>query len=45
VLAYVPFDQKIIEADMRGETPLAHKEIEAVRLIDGICDALGKKNT
>jgi CO dehydrogenase maturation factor len=45
VLTYVPFDQKIIEADMRGETPLAHKEIEAVRLIDGICDALGKKNT
>jgi CO dehydrogenase maturation factor len=45
VLAYVPFDQKIIEADMRGETPLAHKEIEAVRIIDRVCDALGKKNT
>jgi CO dehydrogenase maturation factor len=45
VLAFVPFDSKIIEADMRGETPLAHKEIEAVRIIDGICDALTKKNT
>jgi CO dehydrogenase nickel-insertion accessory protein CooC1 len=40
----VPFDQKIIEAEMRGETPLRHKEIVAVQAIDDICEALAKKN-
>src|SRR3972149_6040772 len=33
LLAFVPFDPKVTEADMRGETPLKHKEIEAVRTI------------
>ena len=28
---------------MLGETPLKHKEIEAVRAIDNICDVLLKK--
>lgn len=45
VLAYVPFDRQIIEADMRGETPLAHKEIEAVGVIDGLCDVLMKRKS
>jgi len=40
----VPFDQKIIETEMRGDTPLKHKEIEAVRIIDGMCEALAEKN-
>jgi len=44
VLAFVPFDQKIIEAEMRGETPLNHKEIAAVQAIDNMCEALAKKN-
>jgi CO dehydrogenase maturation factor len=44
ILAFVPFDQKIIETEMRGDTPLKHKEIEAVRIIDGICEALAEKN-
>jgi len=44
ILAFVPFDQQVIEADMRGETPLKYKEIEAVRTIDNICEALVKKN-
>ncbi|MFB3890333.1 MAG: AAA family ATPase [Candidatus Bathyarchaeia archaeon] len=44
ILAFVPFDQRVIEADMRGETPLLHKEIDAVKTIDNICDALIKKN-
>ena len=43
-LAFVPFDQKIIEADMLGETPLKNKEISAVQTIDNICDTLLKKN-
>jgi len=42
ILAFVPFDQKIIETEVRGETPLKHKEIEAVRAIDNICDAFTK---
>lgn len=44
VLAYVPFDEKVIEADMLGETPLKYKDIEAIRTIDNICDTLLKSN-
>jgi CO dehydrogenase maturation factor len=44
ILTFVPFDQKVIEADMLGETPLLHREIAAVQTIDNICDALLKKN-
>jgi CO dehydrogenase maturation factor len=43
LLAFVPFDQKIVEADMLGETPLKNKEIEAVKTIDDICGLLLKK--
>ena len=39
VLAYVPWDQKIIESDMLGVTPLKNKEIEAVKTIDNICES------
>jgi CO dehydrogenase maturation factor len=44
LLTFVPFDQKVIEADMLGETPLKNKEILAVQAIDNICDTLLKKN-
>jgi CO dehydrogenase maturation factor len=44
ILTFVPFDQKVTEADMLGETPLLHREIAAVQTIDNICDALLKKN-
>jgi CO dehydrogenase maturation factor len=43
LLAFVPFDQKVIEADMVGETPLKNREIEAVKTIDNICELLLKK--
>jgi CO dehydrogenase nickel-insertion accessory protein CooC1 len=43
MLAFVPWDQKIIEADMLGETPLKNKEINAVKAIDNICELLLKK--
>jgi CO dehydrogenase maturation factor len=43
ILALIPFDSKVTEADMLGETPLKHKEIEAVQAIDNICEALLKK--
>jgi CO dehydrogenase nickel-insertion accessory protein CooC1 len=45
VLAYVPWDQKVIDADMLGETPLKNKEIAAVQSIDAICELLIKKTT
>jgi CO dehydrogenase maturation factor len=43
ILALIPFDSKVTEADMLGETPLKHKEIEAVKAIDNICEDLLKK--
>ena len=42
LLKLIPFDSKVTEADMLGETPLMHKEIEAVSAIDNICDILLK---
>ncbi len=45
VLAYVPWDQKVIEFDMLGVTPLKNKEIEAVKSIDNICELLLKEKT
>jgi CO dehydrogenase maturation factor len=44
ILTFVPFDQGIIDADMRGETPLKNKQLATVKTIDNICDALLKKN-
>jgi len=44
ILAFIPFDTKVTEADMVGETPLKHKEIKAVQAIDNICEALLKKS-
>ena len=43
LLSFVPFDQKVIEADMLGETPLKNKEMPAVKTIDNICELLLKK--
>jgi CO dehydrogenase maturation factor len=44
ILTYIPFDPKVMEADMQGETPLRNKEINAVRAIDSLCETLIKKN-
>jgi CO dehydrogenase maturation factor len=43
-LTFIPFDEKVIEAETRGETPLKRKEIAAVVAIDNICDLLLKKD-
>jgi CO dehydrogenase maturation factor len=43
ILAFVPFDQKVIEADMLGYTPLKNKEISAVGAIDVLCELLLKE--
>ena len=45
VFALIPFDSKVTEADMVGETPLKNKETAAVRAIDNICAALIKRQT
>jgi CO dehydrogenase maturation factor len=45
VLDFVPFDPKIVEAEMRGETPLKHEESKAVRAIENICNRLMAKNS
>ncbi|MGA3112559.1 MAG: hypothetical protein ABSE15_11145 [Candidatus Bathyarchaeia archaeon] len=44
LLSFVPFDQKVIEADMLGETPLKNMQIDAVKTIDNICELLIKKS-
>jgi len=44
LLAFVPFDQRVIEGDMLGETPLKNMEIEAVKAIDNICQLLLNKS-
>jgi CO dehydrogenase maturation factor len=45
VLAYVPWDQKVIESDMLGVTPLSNRESEAVKSIDKICELLMNRTT
>jgi len=44
LLTLIPFDPRVTDADMHGETPLMKKEIEAVEVIDGLCEAFIKKN-
>lgn len=44
VLGFVPFDPKIVEAEMRGETPLKHGVTEALRAIEDIGNRLMAKN-
>lgn len=45
LLATVPWDQKIIDSDMAGVTPLKNQEIDAVKAINDICELLVKKTT
>ena len=43
ILDYVPFDPKVTEAEMRGETPLRYGESEFVRAIGRLCEKLAVK--
>jgi len=36
----VSFDQKVTEAEMRGETPLKYGESEFVHAVEKLCDKL-----
>jgi len=42
ILNFVPFDQKVVEAEIRGETPLRYRESEAVKVIGQMCSQLSK---
>jgi CO dehydrogenase maturation factor len=44
ILAFVPFDQKVAEMEMKGETPLKDKGLDAVRAIELLADKLTTKN-
>jgi len=44
LLDFVPFDQRVVEAEMRGETPLKHKRLEALRAVEDLCEKLIAKN-
>ena len=43
LLATVPWDQKIIDSDMAGITPLRNKDFEAIKAINNICELLIEK--
>lgn len=45
ILDFVPFDQNVVEAEMRGETPLIYKESEAMRAIEKLCEKFASMNT
>lgn len=44
ILTFIPFDEKVTEAEMLGKTPLQYKEIQAMLSIDNICDTLLRKS-
>lgn len=40
ILGFVPFDPKVVEAEMIGETPLKHGDSEALKAIEVLCEKL-----
>lgn len=45
VLDFLPFDPKVMEAEMRGETPLKYEDAPAIKAIERLCDKLLQGNT
>ncbi len=45
VLDYLPFDQRVVEAEMQGETPLKYEDAPAIKAIERLCDRLLQGNT
>ncbi|MEM3874285.1 MAG: P-loop NTPase [Candidatus Bathyarchaeia archaeon] len=45
VLDFLPFDPKVVEAEMRGETPLKYGDTPAIKAIERLCDKLLQGNT
>jgi len=44
-LNFVPFDQKVVEAEMQGETPLKFMESRAIQAIEQMCSELMTTNS
>ncbi len=44
ILDLVPFDQNVVEAEMRGETPLRYRESAALRVIQNLSEKLSIKD-
>ncbi|MEM2911381.1 MAG: ArsA-related P-loop ATPase [Candidatus Bathyarchaeia archaeon] len=44
VLDFLPFDSKVVDAEMRGETPLKYKDAEALKAIERLCNRLLQDN-
>ncbi len=44
ILDLVPFDQNVVEAEMRGETPLKYRESAALRVIQNLSEKLSIKD-
>jgi len=44
ILDLVPFDENVVEAEMRGETPLKYRESAALRVIESLSEKLGIKD-
>jgi CO dehydrogenase maturation factor len=40
ILAFVPFDQKVAESEMRGETPIKDKDSKAMQAIQELCEEI-----
>jgi CO dehydrogenase maturation factor len=44
VLDFIPFDETVVEAEMRGETPLKHETSKALLAIERLCKNFTTKN-
>ncbi|MGA2310406.1 MAG: ArsA-related P-loop ATPase [Candidatus Bathyarchaeia archaeon] len=44
VLDFIPFDEMVVEAEMRGETPLKHETSKALLAIERLCKNFTTKN-
>ena len=44
ILDFVPFDQNVVEAEMRGETPLKHEDSAALHVIQGLGEKISEKD-
>jgi CO dehydrogenase maturation factor len=44
VLDFLPFDSKVVEAEMRGETPLKYRDAPAIKGIERLCEKLLRGN-
>jgi CO dehydrogenase maturation factor len=44
ILDFIPFDLKVVEAEMRGETPLKYENSDALMAIERLCERLLRGN-